>query len=76
MLDHVSIGISDIQQSRRFHDTALRPLGLACIVDFGVALTTALHLGPSGSNLRSHLSEFLLTARMLRIRSGSNILSM
>jgi len=35
MLDHVSIGISDIQQSRRFHDTALRPLGLVRIVDFG-----------------------------------------
>jgi catechol 2,3-dioxygenase-like lactoylglutathione lyase family enzyme len=35
MLDHVSIGVSDIQQSRRFYDTALRPLGLVRIVDFG-----------------------------------------
>jgi hypothetical protein len=55
MLDHISIGVSNIQQSRRFYDTALRPLGLVRIVDFGArGSDTALHLGPSGSNLRSH----------------------
>jgi catechol 2,3-dioxygenase-like lactoylglutathione lyase family enzyme len=32
MLDH---GVSDIDRSRRFYDTALRPLGLVRIVDFG-----------------------------------------
>ena len=35
MLDHVSLGASDIGRSRRFHDAALRPLGLVHIVDFG-----------------------------------------
>jgi catechol 2,3-dioxygenase-like lactoylglutathione lyase family enzyme len=34
MLDHVSIGISDLQRSRGFYDAALRPLGLVRIVDF------------------------------------------
>ena len=35
MLDHVSIGISDIDRSRRFYDAVLRPLGLVRTVDFG-----------------------------------------
>lgn len=35
MLDHVSLGISDLARSRRFYDAALRPLGLVRIVDFG-----------------------------------------
>ena len=34
MLDHVSLGVSDIERSRRFYDAALRPLGLVRIVDF------------------------------------------
>ncbi|UGY05666.1 VOC family protein [Bradyrhizobium quebecense] len=28
MLDHVTIGISDIERSRTFYDAALRPLGI------------------------------------------------
>jgi len=35
MLDHVSMGVSDIDRSRRFYDAVLRPLGLVRIVDFG-----------------------------------------
>jgi catechol 2,3-dioxygenase-like lactoylglutathione lyase family enzyme len=35
MLDHVSLGVSDLDRSRRFYDTSLRPLGLVRIVDFG-----------------------------------------
>lgn len=35
MLDHASLGVSDIERSRRFYDAALRPLGLVRIVDFG-----------------------------------------
>jgi catechol 2,3-dioxygenase-like lactoylglutathione lyase family enzyme len=34
MLDHVSLGVSDIARSRHFYDAALRPLGLVRIVDF------------------------------------------
>lgn len=29
MLDHVTIGVTDIEHSRRFYDSALRPLGIA-----------------------------------------------
>jgi catechol 2,3-dioxygenase-like lactoylglutathione lyase family enzyme len=35
MLDHVSLGVSNIDRSRRFYDAALRPLGIVRIVDFG-----------------------------------------
>ena len=28
MLDHVSLGVSDIERSRKFYDQALRPLGI------------------------------------------------
>jgi catechol 2,3-dioxygenase-like lactoylglutathione lyase family enzyme len=34
MLDHVSLGVSDLARSRRFYDAALRPLGLVRILDF------------------------------------------
>ena len=29
MLDHVTIGVEDIERSQRFYDSALRPLGVA-----------------------------------------------
>jgi catechol 2,3-dioxygenase-like lactoylglutathione lyase family enzyme len=29
MLDHVTIGVEDFERSRRFYDSALRPLGIA-----------------------------------------------
>jgi len=35
MLDHVSLGVVNIDRSRRFYDAVLRPLGLVRIVDFG-----------------------------------------
>jgi catechol 2,3-dioxygenase-like lactoylglutathione lyase family enzyme len=35
MLDHVSLGVTDVNRSRGFYDTALRPLGVVRIVDFG-----------------------------------------
>jgi catechol 2,3-dioxygenase-like lactoylglutathione lyase family enzyme len=35
MLDHVSLGVSDITASRRFYDAALGPVGVVRIVDFG-----------------------------------------
>jgi len=35
MLDHVSVGVSDIDRSRRFYDALLAPLGVVRIVDFG-----------------------------------------
>jgi phospholipase C len=34
MLDHVSLGVTDLERSRRFYDAALRPLGLVRILDF------------------------------------------
>jgi catechol 2,3-dioxygenase-like lactoylglutathione lyase family enzyme len=34
MLDHVSLGVSKLERSRRFYDAALQPLGLVRTVDF------------------------------------------
>src|SRR5262249_56248416 len=34
MLAHVSLGVSDLERSRRFYDAALPPLGLVRTVDF------------------------------------------
>ena len=34
MLDHVSVGVSDLDRSRGFYDAALRPLGLVRTLDF------------------------------------------
>lgn len=33
MLDHVSIGVSDVARAKRFYDAALAPLGARCLSD-------------------------------------------
>ena len=35
MLDHVSIGVADIDRSKRFYDTILKPLGYSCLSESG-----------------------------------------
>jgi hypothetical protein len=34
MLNHISLGVSDVERIRRFNDAVLRPLGLGRTVDF------------------------------------------
>jgi len=34
MLDHISLGVTDLERSRHFYDAVLRPLGLVRTVDF------------------------------------------
>ena len=34
MIDHVSVGVTSLQRSRRFYDAVLRPIGLVRILDF------------------------------------------
>src|SRR3977135_1336678 len=34
VLDHVSLGVADLERSRQFYDAALRPLGLVRLLDF------------------------------------------
>jgi len=38
MLDHVSVGVSDIVRSARFYGSALAPLGLSALRDYGSAI--------------------------------------
>ena len=59
MLDHVSVGVTELERSRRFYDAALRPLGIVRTLDFahrgsdygamagqlGVELTITLEAG-------------------------------
>jgi len=40
MLDHISLGVTDLERSRRFYDAALRPLGLVRIVGLQRARAT------------------------------------
>ena len=35
MINHVSIGVRDLQRSKRFYDAALEPLGYACLSEGG-----------------------------------------
>jgi catechol 2,3-dioxygenase-like lactoylglutathione lyase family enzyme len=35
MLDHVSLGVTNLERSREFYDTVLCPLGIVRTVDFG-----------------------------------------
>lgn len=35
MLDHVSLGVTNLERSRQFYDAVLRPLGIVRTVDFG-----------------------------------------
>ncbi len=70
MLDHVSLGVSDIARSRHFYDAALRPLSLVRIMDFrqgkgadygdapgsiGVQFTITEEPGPVVPSRGSHL---------------------
>jgi catechol 2,3-dioxygenase-like lactoylglutathione lyase family enzyme len=32
MIDHVSVGVSDLERAARFYEAALAPLGLSCLV--------------------------------------------
>jgi len=34
MLDHISLGVRNLERSRQFYDAVLRPLGLVRIADF------------------------------------------
>jgi catechol 2,3-dioxygenase-like lactoylglutathione lyase family enzyme len=35
MIDHVGFGVTNLERSRAFYDAALRPLGLAAIMEVG-----------------------------------------
>ncbi len=64
MFDHVSLGVRDIARSRRFYDSALKPLGLAALsvgddsLGYGketVALWLAVSASPVPADPRSGL---------------------
>src|ERR1700720_11100 len=54
MFDHVSIGVRDIAQAKRFYDAALAPLGYKCLRDSPTLLgygadSVVLWISPTGS---------------------------
>jgi catechol 2,3-dioxygenase-like lactoylglutathione lyase family enzyme len=69
VLDHVSLGVADLERSRRFYDAALRPLGLVRLLDFegrgsdygsvphprGVEFTITAEWGVVGPSRGAHL---------------------
>ena len=56
MLDHASLGVTNIDRSRRFYDAVLRPLGLVRIVDFGSGRGSDYGAAPSSPGV-----EFTIT---------------
>ena len=70
MIDHVSIGVRDTTQSKKFYDAALKPLGYACLSesegslgygrnDIALWISTAAH--PVRPDMQSGL-HFCFTA--------------
>lgn len=55
MLNHVSIGVRDIARTKRFYDTALKPLGYECLssgddhLGYGAGKAVALWISQSSS---------------------------
>ena len=56
MLDHASLGVTNIDRGRRFYDAVLRPLGLVRIVDFGSGRGSDYGAAPSSPGI-----EFTIT---------------
>ncbi len=38
MIDHISIGVRDLKKTKRFYDSALRPLGYRCLSEGDTSL--------------------------------------
>jgi catechol 2,3-dioxygenase-like lactoylglutathione lyase family enzyme len=57
VLDHVSLGVTNIDRSRHFYDAALHPLGLVRIVDFGEGRGSDYGAAPGSLGV-----EFTITA--------------
>ena len=57
MLDHVSLGVSDIARGRLFYDAALRPLGLVRIVDFRERKGADYGAAPGSSGVEFTITE-------------------
>ena len=55
MIDHVSIGVSDIDRARRFYRAVLRPLEMRCLVDL-----------PGKAGFGKRYPEFWILARPAR----------
>ena len=53
MLDHIGLAVSDIDRARSFYESALAPLGITLLVEFGPDRTesggTALGFGKDGN---------------------------
>jgi len=50
MLDHIGIGCSDFDVSRKFYEAALVPLGISTIVEFTPEMTGGYHGVGMGAN--------------------------
>lgn len=48
MLDHVSLGVKDLERSRAFYDAVLKPLGIVRTVNFGRGSDYGMAAGQTG----------------------------
>ncbi|MEO0670443.1 MAG: VOC family protein [Pseudomonadota bacterium] len=62
MIDHVSIGVSDIDRARRFYRAVLRPLEMRCLVDL-----------PGKAGFGKRYPEFWILARPAMEPHGEDV---
>jgi catechol 2,3-dioxygenase-like lactoylglutathione lyase family enzyme len=67
MLDHVSIGVSDLARSRQFYDAVLKPLGLVQIVDFGRGADWGATAGQTGVEFTITLEDAVAPSRGMHL---------
>ncbi len=57
MIDHVSVGVSDLERAARFYETTLAPLGLSRLVTRPATIGFGKSYPEFWINLRSHMAR-------------------
>ena len=74
MLDHVSVGVTDLARSRRFYDAALRPIGMVRTVDFeGRGSDYGAQAGSLGVEFTITVEPEATCSRSTKSASGSSM---
>jgi catechol 2,3-dioxygenase-like lactoylglutathione lyase family enzyme len=76
MIDHVSVGVSELQRSTRFYELALAPLGLSRLVTRPAAIGFGKNYPEFWINFRSDMTEVASSSGVhicLRAKSAGEV---